>query len=241
MRLWRACTFIQQKTGKRKATTVPGAPVIPYSSFLIASLCRTLPVPHAPEAALLEALERSPRTPRAGWGAHGHPGQPEGSPRLLLIAPGRAFGGFGGGSGRGRGLPRAPARSLAIPGARREAAHLLVPGAGPCGLPGLRAGVAQPRAAQGQQRQRPAPGRAGPGPCPMPHSARGGRAPPADPERGGSGRARRVCGRPGRGLRSQEARALPGAPPRSAAAPSGFSLQLLLFHPVRPRFSSVPQ
>lgn len=87
------------------------------------------------------------------------------------------------------------------------APHLLVPGTGPRGLPGLRAGLAQPRNAQGQQSQRAAPGSAGPRPCPRPHSAR----------RAGSG-ARRVaasargCGRLGRGQRSQEAPALRGAP-----------------------------
>lgn len=40
----------------------------------------------------------------------------------------------------------------------------------------MRAGLAQPRAAQDQQRQRPAPGRVGPGPCSRPHSACDGRS-----------------------------------------------------------------
>ena len=105
-------------------------------------------------------------------------------------------------------------------GARRTA-HLLVPGARPRGVHGLRAGMAQPRTAQGQQRQRPAPGRAGPEPCPRPHSARGERAPPA-----GSG-ARRVEASAARlradGARPEKAGGSGASRrPRSAAAPSGF-------------------
>lgn len=118
---------------------------------------------------------------------------------------------------------------------RGEATHLLVSGAGPCGVPRLRAGVAQPRAAQGQQCQRPAPGRArpGPGPCRRPHSARGGRAPPA-----GSGARVGLepggCGRPGRGRRRQEARALRGALTRAARPPPPASRSHFSFPPRAP-------
>lgn len=56
----------------------------------------------------------------------------------------------------------------------RRGAHLLAPGAGPCVVPRLRARVAQPRAAQGQQGQQdplPAAGCAGSGRDCLPHLA----------------------------------------------------------------------
>lgn len=151
---------------QRKSPKVPGTPVI-LGSFLIALLCGTLPAPHGPGGTPLRPRSAQPPERRRC------PRQLEGNPWLLLVAPESSASGPGDGSGR-RG-PGALGRSLAIRGARRGAAHLLVLGSGPRGVPGLRAGVAQPRATQGQQRQRPAPGRAGPESCPRPHSARGGR------------------------------------------------------------------
>lgn len=184
-------------------------------------LCGT-PLRAAREAALLEAQARSPG-PRADPGAHGHRQEapPRGSPRGTPAAAPRLWqGSFG-------TRPRALRGGLAVLGAKRGAPHLLVPGTGPRG-----AGLAQSRAAQGQQGQRPAPGRAGPGP----HCARGA----------GSGARRvaasaRVCGRRGAAGANRRLGPFAAPPPRSAAAPSGFSLPLLLFQPVGPRFSSVPQ
>lgn len=215
--------------------TVPGASAIPG----MGSPCSTGHSlrPLAPEAALLEALASLPRHASHGqWSARR--GSPKGtpgcsSPPLAWRWRGRLL--LEGGGGRG---PRALARSLAVLGARRGTAHLLVPGAWPCGVHGLRAGMAQPRAAQGQQCQSPAPGRAGPEP--RPHSARCERAPPAGSGARlvevGAARLRLDGARPEKAGGSGAPR-----PPRSAAAPSGFSLPVLLFHPVRPRYSLVPQ
>lgn len=123
---------------------------------------------------------------------------------------------------------------------RGEAAHLLVPGAGPHGVPELRAGVAQSRAAEGQKRQRPTPGRAGPSPCPLPHSARGAR-PAGGIRREGRGKRREAAGGRGAARKGRRLGRCAAPHPRSAAAPSGFLLPLLFLHPVRPRFFSVPQ
>lgn len=107
-----------------------------------------------------------------------------------------------------------------MPGTRRGTAHLLVPGSRPRGVHGLRAGVAQTRAAQSQQRQRPAPGRAGPEPCPLPHSARDGRAPPAGSGalrvEAGAARLRADGARP---EKAGEAQALRDAPTRTPRPP----------------------
>lgn len=147
----------------------------------------------------------TPRGPRSARPPAG--GAPRGGPRgtrLRRFTSGSAVSGPAAGRGVKAGT-RALGSGLGVLGAKRGAPHLLVPGAGPRGVLGLRAGLAQSRAAQGQQGQRPAPGRAGPGP--RPHCARGA----------GSGARRvaasaRACGRPGRGRRKQEARALGGAP-----------------------------
>lgn len=92
------------------------------------------------------------------------PGRARGAPRCLRAPRAPRFGPFGQQrlrDGMGPGIRGAEGRS-----------HLLAPGAGPRGCPGLGAGVAQPRAAQSQQRQRPAPGCAGPWPRPVPHAWR---------------------------------------------------------------------
>lgn len=241
IRTVRGCAFgesapLSHKRQTGRAPTAPGAPVIPGGSFLIALLCGTLPAPHGPGGSTAggegKVARDAPRRPRSARPPRKRrrPGSPRGNPGCGS-SPRQGSFGAGGRSGKGRRGPTAVGR----PGARRGRAltcswrwaargawaegrrgtALRRPGpAAPAPRDRARGAGAVSAATFCARRARPAgrirsAGRASAGRL---------RAARARPKAGGSGAARRPH-------------------PRSAAAPCGFSLPLLLFRPVLPRFS----
>lgn len=218
---------------QRKSPKVPGTPVI-LGSFLIALLCGTLPAPHGPGG--------TPRRPRSAQPPERRrcPRQLEGNPWLLLVAPESSASGPGdgsGGAGEGLGLWEGASPSAGLGGGPRTYLFLDPGLAGCLGCGPAWHSPAPPRVSSASAQRQGARGRS-----PVRgHILRAAGAQPAKSKARKVGARAQGCGQPGRGGRRLETRALRGAPPRYAAAPSRFSLPLLLFHPVRPRFSSVPQ
>lgn len=214
---------------------VPGASVIPGRPAL-----RDTPCARGPGGS---TAWRAGKIHRAGGGAHGPPerrrppGSPSGTPGCCSSPSAgqlrtRLRVGVGGGW-----EPRARCRD---PGEGPRTYLFLAPGRAGCmGCGPAWHSPAPPRVSNASAQRQDARGRGRVG-CHILRAAGAPRRP--DPERWGSRLAPRGCGRTGRGRRRQERLGRFATPP---PALRGRPLRLLAptspFHPVRPRFSSVPQ